>query len=342
MGSGLQATWGFGKETTPGTAVAPSRWLEFLGEAFSYSREAIMGEGLRGGGTYGRRANRRVVVATGVEGSVNGELPTRGMGLLLQQMLGTNTPVITQQGTTTAYLHTYAAGDLDGKSLTVQKKVPFAEGAGSSVHTYRGCKVTSWTIACGNGEIATFSCDFDGIDETTATAYTAPSYPADTGLFTFKDGTIWVGGTVATSGGVSTRTGGTKAAAVTAMSITGSNDLKTDRRFFGNQGTKAEQTEAGYRGVSGSFETEFVDLSFYDLYRNDTKTVAELIFTSPLLAGVGFPCEFRVLLPAIYLSGETPQVGGPDVVTATAAFDAFQDGTAPLVQVQVQTPDSTI
>lgn len=340
MGSGLQATWGFGKETTPGTAVAPSRWLEFLGEAFSYSREAIQGEGLRGGGTYGRRANRRVVVATGVEGSVNGELPTRGLGLLIQQMLGTNTPVVTQQGVTTAYLHTYAPGDLDGKSLTVQKRVPFAEGLSASIHTYRGCKVTSWEIACANGEIATFSCDFDGIDETTATAYTTPSYAADTGLFTFKDGTIWVGGTVAVSGGVATRTGGTQAASITGVTITGSNELKTDRRYFGNAGTKSEQTEAGYRSVSGSFETEFVNMDFYNLYRNDTKTTAELVFTSSLLAGVGYPCEFRVLLPAIYLNGETPQVGGPDVVTATAAFDAFQDGTSPLVQIQTTTPDS--
>jgi hypothetical protein len=336
--SGLAATWGFGEETTPGTAVAPSRWFEFTSEGFSYDRTAIQGQGMRGSASYGNRANRRVVTEVGVTGSVAGQIPTRGIGLLLKHMLGA-TPIVTQQGTTTAYLHTYPVGDIDGKSLTVQKKVPDATGA-SRIFTYNGCKISGWEIACAAGEIATVSCDFDGWNETTTTAYTTPSYAADASVFSFKDGTIYVGGTVAVTGGVAARTGGTAVASVTGVTISGSNAMKTDRRFFGNAGVKAEQLENDYRTVGGSFETEFTNMDMYNLYTQDTKSVCELRFVSAQLAGAGFPAEFRVLLPAIYLNGETPQVGGPDVVTATVAFDAFEDVGLPLVQAQIMTADS--
>lgn len=338
MAGGRAGTWGFGVETTPGTAVTPSRWLPFTGEGFSYERESITSNSMRGDTALARSSTDRIVTAVGASGSFAGELRTRQMGLLLQHMLGTTTPVITQQGATTAYLHTYVPGSLDGKALTVQKRVPFATGSSASIHTYRGCKITSWEIACSAGEIATVSCDFDAMDETTATAYTTPSY-VDGALFSFKDGTIYTGGTVSVAGGVASRTGGSAVASVTGVTISGSNNLKTDRRFFGNAGVKAEQIENDFREVTGSFETEFTDMAMYDLYRNDTTTVVELKFVSSVLAGTGFPAEFRVLLPAVKLNGETPQVGGPDVVTATASFDAFQDTGLPQIQAQLVTAD---
>lgn len=340
MAGGRAGTWGFGVETTPGTAVTPTRWLPFVGEGFQYEREKIVSNALRGETSFMRHPDDQITVGVGVTGSFSGELRTRGMGLLLQHMLGTVSPVITQQGATTAYLHSYVPGTLDSRALTIQKRVPFANSSSASIHTYRGCKVTSWEIACSVGEIATISCDFDGMDETTSTAYTTPTY-TDAALFSFKDGAVYTGGTVSVADGVASRTGGTAIAAVTGVTISGNNNLKTDSRYLGNSGVKGNQTDGPYREVSGSLETEFVDMALYDQYRNDSESIVDLRFVSPLLAGTGFPCEFRVLLPVVKFTGETPTVGGPDVVTATAAFEAFQDTGLPGVQFQYQTADTT-
>jgi hypothetical protein len=339
-GTGLGATWGIGREATVGTAVAPSRWFEFTSEGFELSREAVQGQGIRGAGSQANRGSRRVVTAVGVTGSIAGELPTHGLGLLLQAMTGA-TPIITQQGTTTAYEHAYKAGDLDGKSYTVQVKRPDATGA-ANIFTYRGCKVTGWEIACSAGEIATISADFDGWNEDTAQAYTAAAYPAGASIFSFKDGALYTGGTVATAtNGVLTHTGGTLVSSVTGATVSGSNTLKTDRRFFGNQGVKAEQVENGVREVTGSLEAEYTGNALYNQYVTDTPLVLRLTFTSALLAGVGFPYLFEVLLPQVFLNGETPKVAGTDVLTQTIGFDSFEDTARnPVAQIRLVTTDT--
>ena len=322
-GTGLGATWGIGRETTVGTSVAPTRWFEFTSEGFGLAREAIQGQGIRGGGTYGNRAARRVVTAVGATGSIAGQLPTRGLGVLLQAMTG-DLGTATQQGATTAYRHVYKMGDLDGKSYTVQKSVPQTDGT-KNTFTYNGAKCTGWEIACGQGEIGTISLDFDAWNESTAVAYTTAVYPADSGVFSFKDGAIFTGGTVTDTAGVLTHGGSpTQVAAVTGVTLTGSNTLKTDRRFFGNAGVKAEQIENGVRTISGSFEGEYEGNALYNAFVNDTQMTVRLTFTSAILAGTGFPCTFEVLLPAVFLNGETPKVGGTDVVPLRIGFDAFE------------------
>ncbi len=340
-GTGLGATWGIGREATVGTAVAPSRWFEFTSEGFELSRESVQGQGIRGNASYANRGKKRVVVATGVSGSIAGELSTHGLGLLLQAMIG-GTPIITQQGTTTAFEHAYKSGDLDGRAYTVQVKRPDATGA-ANIFTYRGCKATGWEIACSAGEIATLSADFDGWNEDTAAAYTAAAYPTAASVFSFKDGALFTGGTVGTAAnGVLTHTGGTLVSSVTAATVSGSNTLKTDRRFFGSNGVKAEQIENGVREVTGSLEAEYTGNALYNNYVTDTPMVLRLTFTSKLLAATGHPYLFEVLIPQVWLNGETPKVAGTDVLTQTIGYDAAEDDAGnPLVQARLITTDTT-
>lgn len=334
---GIGATWGFGEESTPGTAVAPTKWFEFQGETFALEQNVLQGEGMRGGGMVAR-ASRRTVPTVTAGGEITGDLPTAGVGLLWKHMLG-GTPLVAQQGGTAAYQQVHVPGALTGKSLTIQKGVPDASGT-VRPFTYRGSKVTEWSLSCSTGEIASLSVTFDSWNEDTAAAYTTPSYSASTGVFDFSRGTIYVGGTVATASGIATRTGGTAVGTVKAASVTGSNHLKTDRYFFGASGVKAEQIEAGWREYSGSLTAEFGDLSLYNLFKNNTQSVVELLFTGSVISGA-YSQTMSVLLPATYFSSGSPAVSGPDIIDQTLDFDVKDDGVNAPIQVRIISTDTT-
>jgi hypothetical protein len=73
--------------------------------------------------------------------------------------------------------------------------------------------------------------------------------------------------------------------------------------------------------------TEFVSqATIYDLFRPDTSTGLVMTFTNGGASVV-------ITVPAIYFDGETPKVGGPDVVDLSAAFTALDNGTNPVISL---------
>ena len=195
---------------------------------------------------------------------------------------------------------------MTGKSLTIQKGVP--NTAGTVVpFTYNGCKIAGWELACEVDGILTLTLTIDGWSETTATALATPSYSTTSKVFHFAQGVLVLGGTVSTTGGVASLTGGTTVAAVTGATITGDNAMKTDRYFFGGAGQKAEQIRNGRMAVTGSLDAEFTSAAaIYDTFAADTATAMRLTFTSTSPAAT-----LEVLMPAIYFDGSTPQVARP-------------------------------
>src|SRR4051812_26124088 len=119
MASGNDARLGVAKETTYGTRVAPTRFFAFTAEAFAYEynkyRSAALGSG---------RWNRPSIVTTSAgTGSIDGEVPTTGLGYLLDG-LHNNTVTPVQQAATTAYLQTHTLDTAPAKSYTVQVQTP--------------------------------------------------------------------------------------------------------------------------------------------------------------------------------------------------------------------------
>lgn len=337
IGSGLGAQLGLAEETTVGTIVAPSRFLEFNSEGLELSKNIVQGQGLRAGGQY-NRASRRSYTTRSAGGPINLDVPTIGAGLLFKHMLG-GTPVVAQQGATTAWKQTHKPGELTGKSLTVQKGVPQTDGT-VKPFTYRGAKVASWELGCTVGDILKLALTLDAWDETTATALGVAAYSPSANIFHFAQGSVVLGGTVATAGGVATLTGGTTVAAIKSATVTGTNPMATDRYFFGSSGVKAEQVENDYRTAGGSLAGEFVNqATIYDLFAADTRTSLNLKFVGPqIVTGQFFTLD--VLLPAIYFDGESPKVGGPEIVNLDAGFTALDDGSNATVQISYTSTDT--
>lgn len=338
IASGLGASLGIATESVVGTIVSPTRWLEFNSESLSLEKTVLQGAGIRGGGLH-PRATRRAVTGRNAGGDVELDLATSGMGMLFRQMLGSSTSAVLSGS---AYQQVHTPGDLTGKSLTVQKLVP--DNAGTLVpFTYNGCKVASWSIACEVGAIATLRLTLDAKDETTATAAGTPAYSATAQVFHFGQASLVLGGTVATSSGVTSVTGGSTVASVRGVTLDYNLNLTTGED---NQriGMKREQSEAAWRELTGNLDADFVSqAAIYDTFSADTGVALKVSFVgSTAISGAAYP-TLEIIVPEIRFDGSTPQVGGPDLISIGAGFTGLQNAALdPVVQIRYVTPDTSI
>lgn len=329
IGSGLSASLGVAAETTYGTYVAPSRFYEFNSETLAKVKNTVQGGGLAAG-RFARLGSRRVLTTEGATGGWAMEVANQKMGLLLAHALGSSAAPV-QQASTTAYLQTHALGDNFGKSLSIQKGVPDLGGT-VRPYTVKGAKITAIEFACEVSGILTASVEIDGQKVSEVETIAAPSYTTGVSPFHFGQMSVKLG------------TFGSEAAVpgIKGMSLRIERPLNTDRFYANSAGLKAEPIMNDYAAVTGSFSTDLVDkTAFADRFAADQSTSLVWEFVGPVIAGA-FAQTFRVRVPLIFLNGDTPQVGGPDIVSPSFPFEGQHDGTNSLVSVDYISTDTVI
>lgn len=263
---------GLGVESVYGTAVARTRWFEFLDESFNYVKSVKQGVGLRVGSRVAR-SGRRVVASAEGSGDLTIEAVTKGLGLLWQLGLGSGTSTLVSAG---LYQQVFTLGDVM-PSATIQKGIPRADGT-VDAYTFTGCMVESLTIDCPNADNVKVKTSWNAKDMTTATAYTAPSYATGPSVFTFAHGAVYTGALTAPTA-TALGSAATPVASIRSGSITIKHNLKTDRYNCGGGGRK-EKPFAGIREISGSLVAEYADTAFRDAIVNDTSMTLVKTFTA--------------------------------------------------------------
>lgn len=312
IGSGLGAQLGIAAESTYGTFVAPTRFIEFTKEGLVLKKTTAQSAGIAAGRLLALSA-RRVLTRKEVQGSIDFEVTNKSMGLLLQSLMGTSvTPV--QQAATTAYLQTHTLADTAGKSLTIQKGVPLTSGTVTD-KSFLGCKVTSGEFSCEVGGMLMGTMEFDGKDcDETQTLATA-SYPS---MSPFHFGQM----------AVKTGTFGTEAALDGIRKVSCKIERPQDvERFYANQSAlKKEPISNDLVKISGTLETDYVATTLDDLHTSDGATSFVWEFVGPIIAST-YAETFRITLPAIRLDEGPPVVDGFGVIKPTFNFTALYDGT---------------
>lgn len=329
IGSGLGASLGVAAESTYGTYVAPTRFLEIQSESLVETKNAIQGGGLAAG-RFAQLGSRRTVVSRAGEGSVEVEVANRGFGLLLAHILGSSaTPA--QQGGSAAYLQAHTFGDNFGKSLTVQVGRPDTTGT-VRPYSYLGGKVTAAEFSCGvDGQLTcTLDMDFREVSESQSLA--APSY--STSLFPFHFGQMDVKlGTYGAEASVTS---------VRQWSLRIERSMATDRYYAGTAGRKAEPIMNEWVAVSGSIESDFVDKQlFMDRFVSDASTSLVVEFVGANIAST-YDRTIRFEMPMTFFDGGPHTVEGPDVLRSSFSYVVQSDGTNPLVAVDYQSEDTTL
>ncbi|GKQ34594.1 phage tail tube protein [Streptomyces sp. A012304] len=312
IGSGLGAQLGIAAESTYGTFVAPTKFIEFTKESLALKKTTAQSAGIAAGRLLPLSA-RRVLTRREGSGSIDLEVTNKSMGLLIQALMGTSvTPV--QQGATAAYLQTHTLASVAGKSLTIQKGVPLTTGTVTD-KSFVGCKVTAAEFSCGVGEMLTASFEVDAKDVDEAQTLAAASYPS---MSPFHFGQM----------AVKTGSFGSETAhdGIRKMSCKIERPQDLERFYAGQAGLKKEPIENDQVKISGTIETDYVATTLDDLYTSDGATSLVWEFVGPLIASTFFE-TFRITLPAIRLDEGPPVVDGFGVVKPTFNYVGLYDGT---------------
>lgn len=318
--SGLAGQVGYAPETTYGTAATPTKFVEPR-EAVAINDRSTWA--VSGGVAAGRRQkliSRRRRTGYGADGSLPINVMNRGMGPLLQATMGTTvTPV--QQGATAAWMQTHTLGDPWGKSLTVQAGVPdMSAGGVVRPHTMLGAKVTSATFACAVGGLLEATFALNGREFTDAQPLAAASYLTDVAPFSWADLTVKVGATASAATAVTSVRG------VTAVV---NQAQRLDRNYAGSGGKIAEPiiNDLEQPVVTGTIDADYMDKTmFEDRFHSGASFGLVLEWVGGLIAGA-FYDTFRIVLDGCVLTGDTAQLGGPDIVTGSFPFECHFDGT---------------
>lgn len=374
VNSGLGSQLLYAPETSWGTAAVFStsstsssfaRPLEFTSETLALVKNTVQGQGIHAGGLY-NRAPRRVVTYYGANGGVTMDLPTQYMNELWKILIGSKgSSAATLQSTSAVagvassagmYLAGHSpiatgATGTQGASLTLQKGVAAVDGTAANPFTYTGVKVTDWTLNVATGAIATLQFNIDGYNELAGTVGSAPangdpknatvpalatySEAATNNIFHFREATLNQVNTKTTTGGLTTVTSSTALGMVRSAEVKQTFGFDTARYFLGGNGFKSEQVENTWRGISGQFVVDFSTAeTMYAAFAADTQVSLQLTFAASSTS------LLQILIPAIYLDGESPKVSGPGVVQQTLSFTGLDNGTDAPIQVVYGTIDS--
>jgi hypothetical protein len=325
LAAGWQTVWGIVPEVDYGDPEVVTRFYEIYEESLAGTFNVITSGAMRPGLYLPEIGARRAKSSRSASGTVKVDVTTKAFGLILKHGLGGSvTPV--QQGGTIAYLHTYTLASTEGMSLTLQKQIRDAGGTVIETFTYPGSKITKITFDISTDGTLTASIDFDCREERTDISAATPSFVSGAKSFTFAQADLKFNGSTLTD-------------SVSAASVSLERPMNVDRRGVGNQGLKLPQTENGRPVISGQLTSEFTNTAvYYDRFVADTGVTFVEEFVGDNIAST-FDELFRITVPDIRITGETPKAGGPDTIGVSVPFIGVYDGTNNPLKIEYITTD---
>ncbi len=231
-------------------------------------------------------------------------------------------------------------------------------------NTFRGMKVAGWEFSCADGQLAQLKLTLDGWMMGTGTSLVAPTFAGSgyqASIFSFVDvapGNFTIGGTATTSTGTaagietSIAGGATVNTVVKNFTLSGTTPLAQGRYGFGNAGIKREQYENGIPTITGTLEAEWTSRAeFFDPFVNNTSLPMQIKWTH-YLGGVDAnnvgggtganPYLLSFVMPQVKIKTSPVKLNGPDLITQTIGFEAYDDGSNPVLQAKIVSQDQAI
>lgn len=309
---------GVAVESTYGTGVTVTRWLEFTEETLDYNKNVVQGEGLRVGSRVAR-SGRRVVTTSEAGGDITVECLSKGMGVFWQGVMGAGTSTLVSGAT---YQQNFTLSD-SPPSLTIQKGLPRTDGT-VDPYTYVGSQCDSFELSFGNAEIATLTSTWNSKDVVTGTAYAAPSYSTGANLFHFANGSLSTG-TFTAPTTTALASAATPVANVRGGTLQVNHNPANDRYNFGGGGKKVKPA-VGLREITGTLEVEYDSATFRDAVLADTAMSLVLTYTGGALS-TGTE-TLQLALPELKLDGKLPTSNAGELITVSLEFTVLDNLTA--------------
>lgn len=315
IGLGINSNFGYAEETTYGTRVEPSGFLNVTSEGL------VLNQSFTPINTLGKVYNEYYVNGKrSVEGSV--ELPCtydKTTGIFLKHALGS----VSTSSAGIVKTHTILpSGTIPvGLSLYVDRDI--------NAYAYAGCQISSLTLTQEVENTLNMSVEVKGKEETkvndSTVTITAPKY------------IVWedFSNTVSASGVVAS------GIVIKSMNVQIQNTLAEDRFGLGSN-LKVGQDRGGMRTVNGSMTLEFSDAANYDWYRNALEISGNFVWTGPVISGT-LTNKLEIDIPRMKVEGTTPNAGGVETMDLEIPFTAYySSGTGYEIKAVLTNTDATI
>lgn len=342
MTTQLDFTIGASKETTYGTAVAPTRFAESEAK-IKYDVKTDTSKGMRPGRNV-RRLNRNYVSRFEGSGDVAFDVPTRGFGFWLYAVMGDVTNTLIPSTVPAAYQQVHKLSTSDPvPTYTVQEVLPTLGGVNAHPHTFTGCVFDSIELSAKEGGTVEAKLSLTARELVTSFAQSAASYPADDALFTFVGGAISIGGTLTPPSATALASmSGSPAANIADFSLTVKRSLDSDGWNLGGKGLRSRPPVLGLPELSGKLTAEYTDNTLRDAYLNQTPLSIVLTFEHSVAISGAVKPTLQIVLPAVRLKGEVPTSDGGNAIKQSINYEAFDDGiSASPIWVVYRTADTT-
>jgi hypothetical protein len=305
IGLGHKSYIGFADESTWGTPVARTKFLELVtgGDGLAVKEEKILVQGVKDIGVRGDIEVQQGAVS--VEGSLTFEVPYDGAEKFFKHAFGSVASSQPNAGTDpTVWQHIFTIADAlpAGMTIEVNRDV--------TAFVYEGCKVNNMEFSVGGPtELLRIVADILGEDVTTASA-TSPTFTSVNRFSAPQAVLLW----------------NAVQLNVQQFSIKLDNKLDADRRFLGSR-LRSEPLRSGKIEVTGSFVAEFDSTSQYTDFRNGTNRILKVTFTGPSIGVLTQKYTFLLECNVSQIMDYPVSVDDEGRITVEIQFRAFRDAS---------------
>jgi hypothetical protein len=299
LGFGYNAWLGFGTESTYGTPVTRTAFLEINSESLVAEDDVVDGNSTfsltkdKDNFTQGRKK---------VGGNVEFDVRQQGAETLFKHALGSHGYTAIGTGTASGTEHTFGIADALPTGLTMEVNRDVCS------FVYHGCKINELTLNGDNEGILKASASIIAEDEGTSAAST-PSFSTSS-YYKFSQCVLNVAG-------------GTRNART--FNITLNNNLTDDRYHLGARTIKEPQ-RAGRVEVSGEIEMEFDGTTDWSMFNTAGTAAFSATYTGDTLNGT-VANKLQVNCPYIRFTKATPTVSDSGMIMLTVPFQGYSDGS---------------
>lgn len=298
-GQGYNSYIALKKESVWGTLVQPDDFVEFTSEAVNQDEQWRTVPTI----SNSRYRLKRVRGSTKVEGAITFPMNVDdGIGLLLRDVLGSESYSALETGTVGQHIFTPQAGvGLTGLSLEVSRDGGNVSG---SCWGFAGGHVRKLTISGEAGQDVVVNADIVFKSGVSGVTPQTPTYSTQLPL-QFHTGTITVD---------------TVAFGMKSFSITIDTGLRSER-YTGSSRNIIQQVN-GPLSITGQFVSFYDNLNEITKYINGTAAAISINIAGPTVGAT--PLGLTLAIPQLFYNKNLPVVGSMDEIFITSPFEAIK------------------
>lgn len=314
---GFDALLGYGQETTWGTLVTATSFMEFRSESLKKNIEEEKLESLGTGRAFARRIQKNI----SVEGTLSYDLhPVDGISLIKHALMGTVTSAAA--GTSDSFNHTFTAGDISGisqKGLTFEVR---PQSDTQSAFIFYGCRVNSMKISGSINEPVKCEMEIVGKDGTTGTFATTTVAYSTVRPYIFADGTFTIDGTIGSLTSTSDEN-------IIAFELTVNNNLNSDESSRSIGDSALTNLPPGKREIMLNITQRFDTTTAWSRFINATQGAVRLKLDTGVTIGSAdtnvTTYSMFIDLPKVYYNQAQPEIPDSGIITHEIEISAIGD-----------------